>query len=391
MQYRQFGRLGFRVSVLGFGCMRLPRTEAGDIDEAEATRMLHYAVEHGVNYLDTAYPYHGGESERFLGRALKGGYRQRVKLATKLPCWEVKEASDFDRLLNEQLAKLQTDHIDVYLLHGLRKARWEPLQKLGVTDWLEKAKADGRIGAAGFSFHDQFDVFKQIIDAYDGWAMCQIQYNYMNETIQAGTKGLQYAASKGLAVVVMEPLLGGKLAKAPDAVQKLWDTAARKRTPAEWALMWLWNKPEVTVALSGMSSMQQMVENVASAEQAAVGILSPEEVELVGKVRDTYESLRAVPCTSCEYCMPCPNGVDIPRSFAILNSGLMYGDMDDARRRYTQFMRGQDESILASSCIGCLECEQQCPQGIPISQWMPYVHAILGEGKPYRPEDRPTG
>jgi predicted aldo/keto reductase-like oxidoreductase len=390
VHYRQFGKLGYKVSALGFGCMRLPKTDTGAIDEPLATRMLHSAIKHGVDYFDTGYGYHNGESERFLGKALKeSGYRQRVKVATKLPCWAVKEASDFERLFTEQLGKLQTDYVDLYLIHGLAKARWDLVRGLGVLSWLDKIVADGRARAVGFSFHDSFDVFKEIIDAYDHWGMCQILYNFMSETLQAGTKGLKYAAGKGLAVVVMEPLLGGRLANAPEAAQKLWDTAERKRTPAEWALQWLWSKPEVSVALSGMSTMQQVEENVASAGRSKVRGLSASEVALVARVRDAYEALKAVPCSSCAYCMPCPNGVDIPRTFSILNAGLMYGGLDEARRRYTHLNREQDAKILASSCLQCKECEENCPQHIPISDWMPYAHAVLGEGKAYDPEAAP--
>ncbi|MBC8444993.1 MAG: aldo/keto reductase, partial [Chloroflexi bacterium] len=217
MQYRRFGRLGWEVSALGFGCMRLP-VQDGDsskIDESEAIRILHYAIDHGANYLDTGYPYHGGNSERVVGKALRGGYRDKVKLATKLPAWAVERTEDFDRYLNEQLDKLQTEHIDFYLLHGMRVPRWENMLKYGILEQAEKAIADGRVGHLGFSFHDTFDLLKEILDYYEGWALCQIQYNYMNEEVQAGTKGLEYAASKGVAVVVMEPLLGGKLADPP--------------------------------------------------------------------------------------------------------------------------------------------------------------------------------
>jgi predicted aldo/keto reductase-like oxidoreductase len=383
MQYRPYGKTGFQVSALSFGCMRLPTTGAGEINEEEASRMLSYAIEHGLNYLDTAYGYHGGNSERFLGRALKGGYRQRVRLVTKMPVWKVTNASDFDLLLDEQLEKLQTSHIDFYLLHGLGKPRWEFVQGLGVTDWAEKAIADGRIGALGFSFHDNFEALKAIVDGYDQWAMCQVQYNYMNENEQAGTEGVKYAAARGLAVVVMEPLLGGRLVNPPENVQKLWDTAETPRTAAGWALQWLWNKPEISTVLSGMSSMAQMQENIASAEQALIGSLTSAEIELVSKVCQAYQLLSPVPCTSCRYCLPCPNGVDIPRNFAILNDGIMYGKLDGSRRDYKWIPPGKDETILASACIGCCECESKCPQGIPISKWMPYIHETLAEGKPY--------
>jgi predicted aldo/keto reductase-like oxidoreductase len=381
MQYRKFGKLDWQASALGFGCMRLP-TLGGDrslIDEPEATRMLHYAIDHGVNYLDTAYPYHGGNSERFVGRALQGGYREKVMLATKLPVRMVERTEDFDRFLDEQLEKLQTDHIDFYLFHGLRAPRWETVCTLGLLDRAERALADGKIRHLGFSFHDTFEMFKQIIDAYDGWTMCQIQYNYMNEQEQAGTAGLEYAASKGLAVVVMEPLLGGKLVDPPPSIQELWDEAKVRRSPAAWAFNWLWNKPQVSVALSGMSAMDHVVENVASASVSGVGSLTEEELDLVARVRTKYAEICPIPCTQCGYCMPCPNGVDIPGNFALLNNAAMYNSYGDARRRYGRMPEGS----RASACIQCRECEELCPQDILISEWMPVVHQVLGEGKPY--------
>jgi predicted aldo/keto reductase-like oxidoreductase len=385
MKYRRFGRLDKPVSALGFGCMRLPTQgeDRSSIDEAEAARMLHYAIDNGVNYVDTAYGYHGGNSERFLGRALQGGYREKVTLATKLPMGQVEQTGDFDRLLNEQLEKLQTDHIDCYLFHGLRAPRWELVLKLGLLERAEKALADGRIRHLGFSFHDSFEVFKQIIDGFN-WTMCQIQYNYMNEEIQAGTKGLQYAASKGIAVVVMEPLLGGKLVNPPKPVQALWDTALwdtaeRKRTPADWALQWLWSKPEVAVALSGMSAMPQVQENVASANKSGVGALTTQELALIRQVSIKYDELTPIPCTQCGYCMPCPNGVDIPRNLSLFNNGAIYAAPEDARRRYQRIAEG----ARASDCIQCRECEELCPQKIEISAWMPKIHEVLGVGKSY--------
>jgi predicted aldo/keto reductase-like oxidoreductase len=244
MQVRTFGKLDWKPSALGFGAMRLPTID-GDpakIDEAEATRMVRHAIDHGVNYVDTAYPYHREESERFVGRALQDGYRERVKLATKLPSWLVKEPGDFDRYLNEQLEKLQTRHIDFYLLHSMNERSWPQLRDLDVFRWAEGALADGRIRHLGFSFHDKLEVFQEVVDGYDHWDFCQIQYNYMDTDYQAGTQGLKYAADKGLAVVVMEPIRGGRLANnIPPAVQEIWDSAPVQRTPAEWALQWAWN------------------------------------------------------------------------------------------------------------------------------------------------------
>jgi predicted aldo/keto reductase-like oxidoreductase len=341
--------------------------------------MVHYAIDHGVSYLDTAYPYHGGNSERFLGRALQGGYRDKIMLATKLPVRMVERSDDFDRFLNEQLEKLQTDHIDFYLFHGMRAPRWETVQKLDLIPLAEKAMADGRIRYLGFSFHDSFDMFKEIIDGYDWWTFCQFQYNYMNEDYQAGTKGLEYAAAKGLAVVVMEPLLGGKLANPPQPVMDLWQVAARARSPVDWALQWLWNKPEVSVVLSGMTTMQHVIENVDSAGRSSVGSLTDQELALIAQVRDKYDELCPIPCTQCSYCMPCPNGVNIPRNFATFNNGVMYNAFADARRRYGR----RPEEARASACIQCRQCEELCPQDILISEWMTVVHAVLGEGQPY--------
>ncbi len=383
MKYRKFGTLDIEVSALGFGCMRLPTIggEHKNIDEPEATRMIRHAIDNGVNYLDTAYPYHGGNSERFLGRALQDGYREKVYLATKMPVWEVKVADDFDRLLNEQLEKLQTDHIDFYLLHALSKGEdsWPKVRDLGVLDWAQGAMADGRFRHLGFSFHDDYDAFKEIVDATDLWTLCQVQYNYMDIENQAGTNGVQYAASKGLAVVNMEGLLGGRLVDAPAEVQALWDSVPAKRTPVEWALQWLWSQPEISVVLSGMSTMEQVEQNLVSADAAGVGTLTDEELALVAQVREKYNELCPIPCTDCKYCMPCPNGVEIPRNFSNYNQGNMYNIPDEAREWYGNMA----EEKRASACIQCRECEDKCPQSILISEWMPIVHEVLGEGKPY--------
>jgi predicted aldo/keto reductase-like oxidoreductase len=382
MKYRRFGKLDWKGSALGFGCMRLPTIgeDRGNVDEPEATRMLHYAIDHGVNYVDTAYPYHNGNSERFLGRALKRGYREKIRLATKMPTWLIKAPGDFDRYLDEQLEKLQTDHIDFYLLHGLRESRWPEVRDLGVREWSEKAIADGRIGHLGFSFHDSYDVFKGIVDEHD-WTFCQIQHNYVDIEYQAGTRGLQYAASRGLAVVIMEPLLGGQLVNPPQQIQDLWDAAPVKRKPADWALQWLWNQPEASVVLSGMSTMEQVEENVASAGASGINTLTEEELAVVGRVRDKYRELCPIPCTQCGYCMPCPNGVNIPRNLRLYNDGLVYEKPDRARGVYG-WLSG-DQKAGADACIQCGECEDKCPQTIPISEWMPVVHQVLGEGKSY--------
>jgi len=391
MKYRRFGKLGYEVSALGFGCMRLPTLGSREkIDEPEATRMVHYAIDHGVNYFDSGYGYHGGNSERFLGRALKGGYREKVKLATKLPLHtgEMTERGDFDRLLNEQLARLQTDYLDFYLIHGIRRWTWEQVSRFEITSSADKALSDGRIRHFGFSFHATPELFREIIDSYDGWSMCQIQYNFMNENYQAGTEGLEYAASKGIGVVVMEPLQGGKLVDPPRQVQEVWDGAQSNRTPVEWALQWLWNKPEVSVVLSGMSAMQHVEENVASAGRSGIGLLSPDDLALMERVRDAYEGLCPSPCTGCRYCIPCPNGVAIPDIFEMFNNGVVYDRLDDVRRRYLRGRLHEGES--ASACVQCRECEEKCPQEIVISEWMPYIHQVLAEGREYRREESPA-
>jgi len=387
MQYRKFGKLDWIPSALGFGCMRLPvlNGDSHQIDEAEATRMIRHAIDQGVNYIDTAYGYHGGNSEKVVGRVLKDGYREKVRLATKLPLWNVNEYADFDRLFNEQLEKLQTDTIDFYLLHAVNHERWEKVERLGVTKWAEGLIRSGRIHYLGFSFHDLYPVFEQVIDAYDGWTFCQIQYNYLDLLEQAGEAGLKLAASRGLAVVIMEPLLGGRLANLPEAYRSIFDQSKTARTLADWSFQWLWNQPEISVVLSGMSTMQQVDENLASADHSGIGSLPQEDMKLYEEVRAKYLELSPVPCTSCKYCMPCPNGVNIPRSFELFNRGLLMGDMDFMRFRYGAI----PQENQAESCIQCRECEEKCPQHIPISEWMPVVDQVLGKNAEFNSQMRP--
>ena len=373
MEYRQFGSMDMKVSALGFGCMRFPVIEgdSGRIDEKPAAEMLYYAIDHGVNYIDTAYLYHSGQSEGFVGRTLQGAYRDKVKLATKLPCWKVEKKEDFDYFLNEQLDRLKTEQIDFYLLHALNGKNWQKMEELGVLPWAEKALEDGRISHLGFSFHDEYSVFKTIIDAYDSWEFCQIQYNYMDVDYQAGKKGLDYAAENGLAVVVMEPIRGGRLIDPPQQVQDVWEQSETLRTPADWALQWLWNQPEVSVVLSGMSEMQHVVENVASANKSGIQSLLEAELNTVSRVRKEYENLALIPCTRCGYCVPCPEGVDIPRILKIYNDGIMYDKVDSARSDYVMWVPDENKGNL---CVVCGECEEKCPQDIPISDWMAKIH-----------------
>lgn len=376
MQYRKFGSCDFQVSVLGFGCMRLPLRDdnPANIDEEEAIRQIRYAVDEGVNYIDTAYPYHRGNSEIVVGKALKDGYRQKVKLATKLPVWEVKSYSDFDRLLNEQLKKLETDYIDVYLLHSLNKDNWKKMKDMGVLRFLEQAVADGRIKHPAFSFHDKVEVFKEIVDAYN-WDACQIQFNYMDEHYQAGVEGLKYAASKGIAVVIMEPLRGGKLARnIPAEVQRVFDESGIKRSPAAWALRWIWNFSEVSVVLSGMGKMEEVKENIQTAAEALPLSLTQEELATIRKVKEIYEQKVKVNCTECGYCQPCPNNVSIPQVFRLYNDLAVYGVKDEVTRAYKGLMKnGQD----AAACVECGQCEEACPQNLSIIEHLKEAHEAL--------------
>jgi uncharacterized protein len=375
MQYRRLGKLDWKVSVLGFGAMRLPLVgkEAGKVDEPEAIRMMRYAFDHGVNYIDTAYPYHEGQSERIVGDALRGGYRDKVKVATKLPAWKVETAGDFDRYFNEQLERLQVEKIDFYLLHGLNSKTWSKARDLGVISWAERAMVDGRFDHLSFSFHDSFEAFKQIVDAYDNWTSAQVQYNYMDIDYQAGRRGVEYAVSKGLSVVVMEPIRGGQLARPRGPVAEVWEAAAPKRSPAAWALLWVWNQPEVSVVLSGMSNMEQVVENVAVADSTRPGMLSPEELAVFDRAREAYKGLAPIPCTGCRYCMPCSSGVEIPEIFQIYNEAMIYEEPQEARWLYKRLKEEQ----RADRCTMCGECMEVCPQEIDIPGWLEKVHAFL--------------
>jgi predicted aldo/keto reductase-like oxidoreductase len=386
MKYRKFGKTDFQASVLGFGAMRLPTVE-GKVDETQATEMLYYAIENGVNYVDTAYIYHGGESEKWLGKALKESYRDKVKLATKLPCWDVHQPSDFDKFFNEQLGRLQTDHIDFYLFHSLNRDSWEKIKKIGGVEWAEKKQKQGLIGHFGFSFHDDNAAFEQIISDYD-WTFCQIQHNYMDINNQAGVKGLKFAAERNVAIIIMEPLLGGRLVNSPPKIQRIWDIAPIKRESAEWAFQYLWNQKEISLVLSGMSTLDQVKDNIRYAERSQIGLLNAEELAIVDKVRNAYSETFIIPCTKCKYCMPCPQGVNIPRMFEVYNNGFMYDKIEAARGEYAwighAFKIGiQKTDERAAACIACLACEEKCPQNIRIARWMKYVDDVLSGKRDY--------
>lgn len=369
MLYRRMKNSEDELSVLGFGCMRLPvmGEDPQDIDEPEAIRMIRNAIDSGVNYIDTAWPYHNEMSEPLVGRALKDGYREKIFLATKLPTWLIDSREDMDFYLDEQLKKLGTDHIDYYLIHSLTKERWSRVLEHNVFDFIKKAKADGRIRHIGFSFHDELSLFKEIVDSFD-WDFCQIQYNYMDENYQAGTEGLRYAASKGLGIIVMEPLRGGHLVKnQPDDIHQIWGEAGNNVSPAHWGLRWVWDHPEVTVVLSGMTTMEQVESNIRSAGEGTANSLTDKELDMISRVRDIYRERMRVPCTNCRYCMPCPAGVNIPECFNRLNMAYMFEDPQAAKATYNIFLRAGGK---ASACVECGKCESLCPQHIEIRKYL---------------------
>jgi predicted aldo/keto reductase-like oxidoreductase len=343
------------------------------VNEEEAEKMLLHAMEHGINYFDTAYPYHGGKSEEILGRTMKS-HRDKIMIATKLPAMMVKEASDVERFIDEQLKRLESDYVDFYLLHGLSSHSWSLMKEYKALDFLERLVSDGRIRYTGFSFHDDVKLFKEIIDSYD-WTLCQIQYNYFDENRQAGKEGLQYAAGKGIGVVIMEPLRGGNLTNnIPPSVQAIWDSAETKRTPAEWALRWVFNHAEVSTVLSGMSAMPQLVENLKIVENAEPNSLNPNELSLIQKAKEEYEALLKVGCTGCGYCMPCPNGIDIPTNFNAYNNYFLFDQQHMSQMMYNMML---PEDQRASSCVECGECEEKCPQQIEIMEELKNVHSVL--------------
>jgi predicted aldo/keto reductase-like oxidoreductase len=368
MNYRTFPKTGEKVSLLGFGCMRLPISD-GDhakINEAEAIRMIRHAIDKGVNYVDTAYFYHGGKSEVLLGKALKDGYRERVFVADKLPLMIVKDREDVPRFLDEQLQRLDTAHIDMYLLHDVREKPWEKVKELKILDILTQKRAQGLIKHIGFSYHGETTAFfKEVIDAFP-WDFCQIQLNYMDAELQAGVEGLKYAAHKGVPVVIMEPLKGGKLTDVlPDSVQKYWDGVDVKRSPADWALRWVADFPEVLTILSGMSTFEQVEENIQILSDADANALTEKERAIIGEVADAYNKLSPYSCTACRYCMPCPVEINIPDLIGLRNEATIFESADKVAFAIRAFVRPQP-----SACIACRQCEEKCPQHLPIADIM---------------------
>lgn len=380
MQYRK-DRYGNEISVLGFGCMRFTQ-KGGKFDFEKAEREILAAYEAGVNYYDTAYVYPG--SEALIGEIFeKNGIRGQIKIATKLPHYRIKSKEGAEKLFQEELRRLRTDHVDYYLMHMLTDVKtWERLKEMGIHQWLEEKKASGQIGQIGFSYHGNSDKFCQLLDAYD-WDFCQIQYNYLDEHSQAGRTGLHYAASKGLPVIIMEPLRGGRLVNnLPEKAKKLFETYEIKHTPAEWGFRWLWNQPEVTCVLSGMNSLEMVRENVKNASDCFVGELGEKEEALLSQVVDAINEKMKVGCTGCRYCMPCPRGVDIPGTFSAYNKYYTDGKIV-ALREYMMCTILRKDKTSASMCIECGKCETHCPQHIKIRKELKNACKVL-EGPVYQ-------
>lgn len=374
MNYRK-DKYGNKISILGYGCMRFTQ-KGGRIDVEKAEREILAAVKGGVNYFDTAYVYPG--SEKVLGEVLaKNGLREQIKIATKLPHYLIKKKESMDKYFSEQLNRLQTDYVDYYLMHMLSDIKtWEKLVDMGILDWLEDKKKSGAIGQVGFSYHGNTEMFCELVDAYD-WDFCQIQYNYMDEHSQAGRKGLQYASQKGLPVVIMEPLRGGKLVnRLPEEAKKIFQEYSVKYTPVQWALRWLWNQPEVTCVLSGMNDLAMVEDNVGTASTAHVGDLKEQEDAMLKRVVAAINAKMKVGCTGCRYCMPCPQNVDIPGTFSAYNRRYSEGKRS-ALIEYTMCTAIRNTSSAASNCIGCGKCEMHCPQHIPIRQELKNASKVL--------------
>ena len=364
MKYRNFGKLGIKGSAFGLGCMRFNGPASGDstVDEEKAISLIRRAIDGGVTYIDTAYVYLDKTSEIIVGKALRDGYREKVTIATKVPADHVHNREEMQAVLEEELKKLQTDHIDFYLMHALNKEKWEYFKSIGAKEFFDDMKREGKIRFKCFSFHGPYEEFEYIIRDYD-WDMVQIQYNFMNEEEQAGTKGLELAGSLGIPVVIMEGLLGGKLARAPKEVQALYDAFPVKRSAVEWSFRWLCNHPEIGTVLSGCNEAEQVDDNLRIFDTVEPGIMTEDELRLMRDARDTYLSRMKIGCTGCRYCMPCPNGVDIPAIFAAWNDVSLYG-ADPAEHFRLNMVRKNDAG--ADHCVGCGACEAACPQHLPI-------------------------
>ncbi|MDR2101364.1 MAG: aldo/keto reductase [Treponema sp.] len=381
MLYRKYGKLGFQVSAFGMGCMRLPRIMEGSesvVDREKAYELIRYAADHGVNYFDTAYGYHNRTSEEVLGEALEGGRREKVKIATKQPFGVMTTQGDIRKNLEATLKKLRTGYIDLYLIHNIGAGTWEDIKRRKIIEEYEKFRAEGLIRGIGYSYHGQYPAFKEVLDFYD-WDMCQIQQNLIDVDREATEEGIRQAGKKGCALVIMEPIRGGSLAVPPGPVKAIYDEYPVKRSAVEWAFRHVLNYPEVSTVLSGVTTMEQLKEDIDifSKPDTVPGCLSGEEKGIIARVREKYLSLRSIPCTSCEYCLPCPQGVQIPGVFTKYNDGIMFDNFDAPKRSYTfQTKANQD----ASRCVACGACEKKCPQHIDIVAKLKTAHESLKGG-----------
>lgn len=367
MQYRTFEKTGEKVSLFGLGTMRMPIHSDGKLNHEESVKMIRYAIDNGINYIDTAYMYHDGESEVALGKALKDGYRDKIILADKMPVWLAKDEKEMEELFQEQFNRLGVDLIDFYLVHNITVPVWKRAKKLGLIPFLEKQKQAGRIREIGFSFHDEFSFFKEVLDEYK-WDFCQIQLNYMDVEFQAGIKGLKYAAEKGVPVIVMEPLKGGKLTDAiPASVKDLWNEAEIKRPAVEWALRWVGDFPQVLTILSGVHNIEQLEENIKILSKIVPNTLTEKEKEIIEKVSKEYNKLIEYSCTACRYCLPCPVKLDIPTIIDLYNQWNLFEGNEKIKNDYDMWF---GKKRIASSCIACGQCEEQCPQSLPIIEIM---------------------
>ncbi len=370
MKYREFGKLGIEGSAFGIGCMRFPmvRDENGKeaVDQKIANEILHTAIDNGVNYIDTAYVYSNRLNEKAVGIALQGGYREKVYIATKLPIWDVKSKDDMYRLYEEQRSNLQVDCIDFYLIHALNRDQWRRMRDLGVREFLDDLKASGKIKYACFSFHDNYEAFEEIINAYD-WDMCQIQFNYMDINNQATIKGVELAGSKNIPIVIMEGLQGGRLANVPSTVKEVFDSYKVKHTPAEWAFRWLCNFPQIATVLSGVTNLEQTYQNLETFDKTGVEIMTQEELDIIDTARQEYQKRVKVGCTGCRYCMPCPMDVDIPGIFGAWNEAYKFRDNIKGDGRYRHI---SNDGHGADKCVACGKCMEMCPQGFNIPEML---------------------
>lgn len=376
MRYRTFKKINENVSLLGIGAMRFPETTNGEVDETAAIRIIRAAIDSGINYVDTAFTYHGEKSEIVVGKALKNGYRERVLLADKMPIWLAKDEVHMRELFNIQMKRLDVDCIDMYLIHSVSQDNWKRAKELKLLTFLEEMRAAGKIRYIGFSFHDSYELFQEVLDAYT-WDFCQIQLNFMDKELQAGVKGLQLASEKDLGVIIMEPLKGGRLtSNIPPDIQSIWDSADVRRPPAEWSFKWLAAMPEVTLILSGMSSEEQVYENIKIMDSDDLEKLTDEDHILIDRISSEYNRLVKYSCTGCEYCLPCPQGLNIPELLEYFNDWNTFGKNESTK---TEYLLWVPEDGFASGCIGCGACEKKCPQQLPIVQALKDTVAAFGK------------